>query len=160
MLKLTTDLLVWLNTNRSNRRLAVQCTAVLLFDRFGLEQTSQFVANSTEAMQLNPNKINRGCSVQWYFPLSYWSLFCCRERVFQLGKSVLVQNQCDQMAILFFAIFGHLEQWKFVPKYKIFAIVGSKCCQLLSSCSIIANTLLKLCLSGEISLILVTLYRI
>ena len=39
--------------------------AVLLFDRFGFDQTSKAVANSTSAKQpKNPNKINRRSAVQ------------------------------------------------------------------------------------------------
>ena len=36
------------------------CTADLLFDWFGFDQSSKADANSTKAQQLNPTKINKG----------------------------------------------------------------------------------------------------
>ena len=49
-------------------RITVRLTS--LFDWFRLAQTSKTDANATEAKQLNPNNINRGYDVQWYFPLN------------------------------------------------------------------------------------------
>ena len=43
-------------------------TADLLFDCFVLDQTSKADANSTQAKQLKPNKINRS-AVKVYYPL-------------------------------------------------------------------------------------------
>ena len=46
----------------------------LLFDWYGFVQTSKALANSTQAKQLSANKINCRSAVQWYLPLSYFSL--------------------------------------------------------------------------------------
>ena len=60
---------VTLLTTSHQRKLAIggmitHCTADLLFDWFGFDQTSKIVVHSTEAKQLIPNKINRGSYVK------------------------------------------------------------------------------------------------
>ena len=64
------DSVLWWNNQRTLTTGAsiTHCTADLLFDCFGVDQTSKAVANSTKARQLNPKKINRRSAVQWYFP--------------------------------------------------------------------------------------------
>ena len=65
-------LLVPENTHKRGK---YHCTADLLFDWFGFNQTSKTVVHSTWAKQLNPNKITRRSVVQChYFPL-VWVFF-------------------------------------------------------------------------------------
>ena len=54
----TTQVLTMGSTGEAtDQRGKFHCTADLLFDWFGFDQTSKAVANSTKARQLNPNKI-------------------------------------------------------------------------------------------------------
>ena len=86
-----------------------------------------------------------------------WALMnCLHLEIFPIVCWGEVCIQCDQIALLF-SKFGHLERWKIAQKYKIFAKVGSQFWQILNSHSRIDQTLFKICLSGEISLNLVTL---
>ena len=45
------------------------CTADILLDCFGFDQTCKSLSNSTQTKQLNPSRSNRRSVVQWYFPL-------------------------------------------------------------------------------------------
>ena len=51
------------------------CTADLLFDWFGFDQTCKSLSNSTQAKQLNHNQSNRRSAIQWYFPLRSMRVF-------------------------------------------------------------------------------------
>ena len=54
---------IYLQENTHHRG-KYNCTNDFLFDWFGFNQPSKFVANSTKAKELNPNIINRRSDVQ------------------------------------------------------------------------------------------------
>ena len=58
----------WTSTENTHHRGKYHCTADHLFDWLGFDQTSKVVVHSTEAKQLNTNKINRRSAV--YVPPS------------------------------------------------------------------------------------------
>ena len=66
------------------------------------------------------------------------------------------QQQCDQMARLFCNIWP-ITALKSCPKYQKIAKVGSKFCQTLDKLSTVRQRLIKICQSGEILPILITL---
>ena len=53
-----------IDAENTHHRGKYHCTADLLFDWFGFIQTSKADGESTEAKQLNPNKINRSSDAQ------------------------------------------------------------------------------------------------
>ena len=79
---------------------------------------------------------------------SYWYIFKCSLREW---------TSLWPDGFIIFSIIGHLDQWKFAQKYKIFARVGSQFCQIQNSYSRNGQTLFKFCPSCKISPNLVTL---
>ena len=67
----------------------------------------------------------------------------------------MLPDQCDQMAKLFYIMWPI---YKIAQKHNFFAKVRFKFCQILNNFSKVSPRPLKLCLSGEISPNLVTLF--
>ena len=55
---------VWAENTHLLHKGKYHCTAALLFDRFGSDQTCKSLSNSTQAKQPNPNRSNRKSAVQ------------------------------------------------------------------------------------------------
>ena len=96
---------------------------------------------------------------EWGLYLEWLSLSWCRKTNEQSLDECLFSKCVLSVTRLldYFSIFGHLHQWKFAQKYRKFADVGLKFCQILNKRIKNCRRLWIFCQSGQISSILVTL---
>ena len=70
-----------------------------------------------------------------------------KRRISFFFRSIKCEEQCDQMALLFFNI-CHLPQWKFAQRQTKFVKGGSKVCQIVNKLLKYCQNLLRFCQSG------------